>query len=138
MHPKFWTERTQQIWEKTFHPGNKSFAFELLWINLRTIYHSINTRIILQNLTFLTFHSRAIGNSWEKTFSTTTDGFSLHNLYRKLDGFDSPVIFVIEDIENRVFGAVLSCGFKVSENFYGNCKKLRYYYFMKNMFFSRH
>lgn len=69
------------------------------------------------------FPPRSVGNCWEKTFSSTQDGFSLHNLYRKLDGIDSPMLFVIEDIEGRVFGAVLSCAFKVSENFYGNSKE---------------
>ena len=47
---------------------------------------------------------------WKLAFSTQTDGFSLQNLYRTLEGdVDAPVLVVIADATGDVFGAYLTC-----------------------------
>jgi hypothetical protein len=66
------------------------------------------------------FPPSAVGCPVILTFSSSEHGYSLHNLYRKLETIDSPVILAILDSEGRAFGAVLSCAPKISEHFYGS------------------
>jgi len=61
----------------------------------------------------------AVGYPWILSFTTSKDGFSLHNLYRKLNNVDSPALIAIEDTKGRVFGALTSTCLKISGNFYG-------------------
>ena len=63
----------------------------------------------------------AIGNSWKLTFSTTKDGFCLKSLYRRMltCSTDSPVLIIIQDTKNRVFGVLASNALRISDHFYG-------------------
>jgi len=83
----------------------------------------IGTSEILQDdhLQQLSKHmpARVEGYPWTLVFSTSQNGCSLNSLYRKMVGVDSPVLLVIEDTQANVFGAVTSCGLRVSESFYG-------------------
>ena len=46
---------------------------------------------------------------WILVFSTSNQGFSLQNMMRKLSNFQqSPLLLVLSDLENNVFGAFLS------------------------------
>ena len=65
--------------------------------------------------------SRVIGNPWQLVFTTETDGFSLNNIYRKVDGLErnSPTLIAIRDTEDCCFGALVSDNPSVSEKFYG-------------------
>jgi hypothetical protein len=65
---------------------------------------------------------RATGCPWHLQFSTCKDGYSLHNLYRKLVKLDSPVLVVVEDLQGRVFGGLSSSTIKVSDHFFGTSK----------------
>ena len=60
-------------------------------------------------------------------FSTTRDGFSLQNLMRKLssleNGSSMPMLLVLSDLKNNVFGAYFSFVPTVSENFQGKFSK---------------
>ena len=62
-----------------------------------------------------------IGNPWQLVFTTETDGFSLNNIYRKVDGLErnSPTLIAIRDTEDCCFGALVSDNPSVSEKFYG-------------------
>lgn len=63
---------------------------------------------------------RIHGTKWQLVFSTSLDGFSLGNLYRKCQQeFSSPTLLCIEDNQGNVFGALLSCTIKLSAQFYG-------------------
>ncbi|XP_068436274.1 oxidation resistance protein 1 isoform X3 [Clinocottus analis] len=62
---------------------------------------------------------RTVGYSWQLTYSTSRHGASLKSLYRKLGGTDSPVLLVIKDALNDIFGAFLSHPLRLSETFYG-------------------
>ncbi|GFS79699.1 oxidation resistance protein 1 [Trichonephila clavipes] len=63
--------------------------------------------------------ARAVGYPWTRIFSTSFDGFLLKTLYRKMAEFDCPVIIVMQDYENAIFGALLSEPLKQSDTFYG-------------------
>jgi hypothetical protein len=63
--------------------------------------------------------ARAEGYAWSLIFSSAQHGFSLQTLYRRMAKFESPVLLVIMDTENNVFGALTSCSLRVSEHFYG-------------------
>lgn len=63
--------------------------------------------------------ARAEGYSWTLAFTTTTMGFSLKSLYRALSRYEGPVLLIIRDNEQSIFGAFSSCSLKPSESFYG-------------------
>ncbi|GIY46292.1 oxidation resistance protein 1 [Caerostris extrusa] len=63
--------------------------------------------------------ARAVGFPWTRIYSTSTDGFLLKSLYRKMRDFDCPVIIVMQDTENAIFGAMLSEPLRQSDGFYG-------------------
>ncbi|CAL1294143.1 unnamed protein product [Larinioides sclopetarius] len=44
--------------------------------------------------------ARAVGFPWTRIYSTSTDGFLLKTLYRKMTDFDCPVILIMQDTEN--------------------------------------
>ncbi|XP_037551465.1 nuclear receptor coactivator 7 [Nematolebias whitei] len=62
---------------------------------------------------------RTVGRTWQLTYSTSRHGASLKSLYRKLGSTDSPVLIVIKDALDEVFGAFLSHPLRPSETFYG-------------------
>uniref|UniRef100_A0A3Q3EJR1 Si:ch211-15d5.11 n=1 Tax=Labrus bergylta TaxID=56723 RepID=A0A3Q3EJR1_9LABR len=62
---------------------------------------------------------RTIGHTWQLAFSTSRHGASLKSLYRKLSSTDSPVLIVIKDALDEIFGAFLSHPLRPSETFYG-------------------
>ncbi|CAH2990193.1 unnamed protein product [Chilo suppressalis] len=68
--------------------------------------------------------ARAQGYMWSLAFSTSQHGFSLASMYRKMQRVDSPVLLVIQDTDNNVFGALTSCALHPSEHFYGTGESL--------------
>ncbi|XP_075874070.1 oxidation resistance protein 1 isoform X1 [Nelusetta ayraudi] len=62
---------------------------------------------------------RTVGRVWQLAYSTSRHGTSLKSLYRKLAATESPVLVVIKDALDEVFGAFLSHSLKISETFYG-------------------
>ncbi|XP_075146979.1 TLD domain-containing protein mustard isoform X7 [Haematobia irritans] len=70
--------------------------------------------------------ARAEGYSWSLAFSTSQHGFSLNSLYRKMQRLESPILIVIQDTEQNVFGALTSCSLHVSDHFYGTGESLLY------------
>ncbi|XP_063394516.1 oxidation resistance protein 1 isoform X11 [Cydia fagiglandana] len=68
--------------------------------------------------------ARAQGYMWSLAFSTSQHGFSLASMYRKMQRVDSPVLLVIQDTQNNVFGALTSCALHPSEHFYGTGESL--------------
>jgi len=63
---------------------------------------------------------RIIGTGWRLLFTTSSHGFSLSTLYRKFQtGTSSPSLLCIKDIEENVFGALISCPIKLWDHFYG-------------------
>ncbi|KAG5888498.1 hypothetical protein JTB14_015743 [Gonioctena quinquepunctata] len=63
--------------------------------------------------------ARAEGYAWTLIFSTSQHGFSLNSMYRKMSKLESPILMVIEDTDNNIFGALTSCALQVSDHFYG-------------------
>lgn len=63
--------------------------------------------------------ARAEGYAWTLAFTTSQMGFSLKSLYRSLSKYDGPVLLIIKDTEEVVFGAFCSCSLQPSESFYG-------------------
>ncbi|KAF7658312.1 hypothetical protein LDENG_00014740 [Lucifuga dentata] len=70
--------------------------------------------------------ARVQGYLWRLAYSTVTHGTSLKTLYRNLAGVDSPVLLVIKDMNNQVFGAFSTHPFRVSEHCYGTGETFLY------------
>ncbi|KAL4112451.1 hypothetical protein QTP88_016240, partial [Uroleucon formosanum] len=68
--------------------------------------------------------ARAEGYMWTLVFSTLQHGFSLNSMYRKMSKVESPILLVIQDTQNNVFGALTSCALKMSDHFYGTGESL--------------
>lgn len=62
---------------------------------------------------------RTIGYPWHLVYSTYKHGFSLKTLYRVMHGLESPILIVVKDTNDKVFGALTSEELKMSDHFYG-------------------
>lgn len=64
--------------------------------------------------------SRAVSRDWYLVYSTFKHGISLRTLYRNMVDFeDSPILLIVRDDCNKLFGAVVSCRLRISDHFYG-------------------
>ncbi|XP_064781144.1 nuclear receptor coactivator 7-like isoform X1 [Oncorhynchus masou masou] len=63
--------------------------------------------------------ARVQGYPWQLAYSTVEHGTSLKTLYRSLLEVDSPVLLVIKDMDNQLFGGYSTHPFRVSEHCYG-------------------
>ncbi|KAK3087028.1 hypothetical protein FSP39_000610 [Pinctada imbricata] len=63
--------------------------------------------------------ARTVGYPWTLNYSTDQHGFSLKTLYRDMHKMDSPVLMVVKDTRDNIFGALTSCELKQSDHFYG-------------------
>ncbi|KAK2713259.1 nuclear receptor coactivator 7-like [Artemia franciscana] len=79
---------------------------------------------------------RTEGCCWVRSFTTSEDGFSLSNLYRKLADITSPTLLVVEDTKAHIFGALVSCGIRISESFYGSGESFLFKFTPKLKVFS--
>ncbi|XP_060789333.1 oxidation resistance protein 1 isoform X2 [Neoarius graeffei] len=84
--------------------------------------------IVKQSLILNTQHVRELSSelppwtavhSWRLAYSTSKHGASLKTLYRKLSASDSPVLLLIRDDNEQVFGGFLSHPLHPSDTFYG-------------------
>lgn len=80
--------------------------------------------------------ARAEGYTWTLAFTTSQMGFSLKSLYRSLSRYEGPVLLIIKDTENVVFGAFCSCSLQTSESFYGTGET--YLFTFKQSIFERY
>ncbi|CAD6199693.1 unnamed protein product [Caenorhabditis auriculariae] len=65
---------------------------------------------------------RAEGYPWVNIYNSEKHGFSLTTMYRKMAEFDedlSPVLLIIRDTKEHVFGAVVSSAIRPSDHFTG-------------------
>ncbi|XP_055997399.1 nuclear receptor coactivator 7-like isoform X3 [Ostrea edulis] len=83
--------------------------------------HGQSTIIQDYHLEMLNQHMppRTIGYPWTLVYSTEQHGFSLKTLYRDMHGVDSPVMLLVKDTDDFIFGALTSCELKPSDHFYG-------------------
>lgn len=79
--------------------------------------------------------ARAEGYAWTLAFTTSQMGFSLKSLYRSLAKYEGPVLLIIKDSENVVFGCFCSCSLQASECFYGTGET--YLFTFKSQVFKR-
>ncbi|XP_025833673.1 oxidation resistance protein 1-like isoform X2 [Agrilus planipennis] len=85
------------------------------------------TEILTEEHRLALYHhlpARAEGYNWTLVFSTSQHGFSLNSMYRKMYKLESPILLLIQDTDNNVFGALTSCAFQVSDHFYGTGESL--------------
>ncbi|XP_078094282.1 nuclear receptor coactivator 7-like isoform X2 [Mustelus asterias] len=69
---------------------------------------------------------RTVGHPWLLAYSTSLHGFSLKTLYRRVANTDSPVLLVLKDTHNQVFGALTSHPPRPSDRFYGTGETFLY------------
>ncbi|XP_067867740.1 nuclear receptor coactivator 7 isoform X2 [Heterodontus francisci] len=69
---------------------------------------------------------RTVGHPWLLAYSTSSHGFSLKTLYRKVANTDSPVLLVLKDTHGQVFGALTSHPPRPSDRFYGTGETFLY------------
>ncbi|KAM6992403.1 nuclear receptor coactivator 7 [Tautogolabrus adspersus] len=70
--------------------------------------------------------ARVQGYHWRLAYSTVRHGTSLKTLYRSLADVDNPVLLVIKDMDNQLFGAFSTHPFRVSEHCYGTGETFLY------------
>nr|XP_033791962.1 nuclear receptor coactivator 7 isoform X2 [Geotrypetes seraphini] len=70
--------------------------------------------------------ARVQGYPWQLVYSTLEHGTSLKTLYRNLASLDSPVLLVVKDMDNQVFGAYATHPFKLSDHYYGTGETFLY------------
>lgn len=70
--------------------------------------------------------ARVQGYPWRLAYSTLEHGTSLKTLYRKSKSLDSPVLLVIKDMDNQIFGAYATHPFKFSDHYYGTGETFLY------------
>ncbi|XP_054030120.1 nuclear receptor coactivator 7 isoform X3 [Dryobates pubescens] len=70
--------------------------------------------------------ARVQGYPWRLAYSTLEHGTSLKTLYRKLASLDSPVLLVIKDMDNQIFGAYATHPFRFSDHYYGTGETFLY------------
>ncbi|KAG1941830.1 nuclear receptor coactivator 7 isoform X1 [Pimephales promelas] len=70
--------------------------------------------------------ARVQGYPWRLVYSTVVHGTSLKTLYRNLTELDCPVLMVIKDMDNQIFGAFSTHPFRVSEHCYGTGETFLY------------
>jgi len=64
--------------------------------------------------------SRLVGSDWRLIYSTSSHGFSLSSFYRRCStSTNGPTLLCIRDIEDNIFGALVSSPIVISESFYG-------------------
>ncbi|XP_074603263.1 TLD domain-containing protein 2-like [Brevipalpus obovatus] len=63
--------------------------------------------------------ARAVGYSWAMIYSTSQHGISLKTLYRTMTDYENPVLLIIQDTDDTVFGALTSTSLRTSDHFYG-------------------
>ncbi|XP_059589502.1 nuclear receptor coactivator 7 isoform X2 [Alligator mississippiensis] len=70
--------------------------------------------------------ARVQGYPWRLVYSTLEHGTSLKTLYRKSSSLDSPVLLVIKDMDNQIFGAYATHPFRFSDHYYGTGETFLY------------
>uniref|UniRef100_A0A7N8X3P4 Nuclear receptor coactivator 7-like n=1 Tax=Mastacembelus armatus TaxID=205130 RepID=A0A7N8X3P4_9TELE len=70
--------------------------------------------------------ARVQGYPWRLAYSTVKHGTSLKTLYRNLTDIDSPVLLVVKDMDNQIFGAFSTHPFRMSDHFYGTGETFLY------------
>ncbi|XP_040285034.1 nuclear receptor coactivator 7 isoform X2 [Bufo bufo] len=63
--------------------------------------------------------ARVQGYPWHLVYSTHQHGTSLKTLYRNVCSVDRPVLLVVKDMDNQVFGAYATHPFRISDHYYG-------------------
>ncbi|KAM9563910.1 nuclear receptor coactivator 7 isoform 4-T10 [Guaruba guarouba] len=70
--------------------------------------------------------ARVQGYPWRLVYSTLEHGTSLKTLYRKSSSLDSPVLLVVKDMDNQIFGAYATQPFRFSDHYYGTGETFLY------------
>ncbi|XP_061234397.1 nuclear receptor coactivator 7 isoform X4 [Neopsephotus bourkii] len=70
--------------------------------------------------------ARVQGYLWRLVYSTLEHGTSLKTLYRRSSSLDSPVLLVIKDMDNQIFGAYATQPFRFSDHYYGTGETFLY------------
>ncbi|GFU12072.1 nuclear receptor coactivator 7 [Nephila pilipes] len=58
-------------------------------------------------------------NPWELIYGSYAHGFSLKTMYRAMTQYDNPILIVIVNRNDAIFGAFLSSPLRMSDHFYG-------------------
>ncbi|VDK50990.1 unnamed protein product [Anisakis simplex] len=79
--------------------------------------------------------ARAEGYPWVNIYNSEKHGFSLHTFYRKMMEWDedmSPILLIIRDCQDHVFGGIASSAIRPSEHFFGTGDSSLLFKFVSN------
>ena len=79
---------------------------------------SLLSRPLLRELNYL-LPSRTVGHDLWLVYSSFVHGISLRTMYRNMEACSGPVVFVLRDDRQQLFGGVVSCPLRVSDHYYG-------------------
>ena len=79
---------------------------------------SLLNQRLLRELNYL-LPSRTVGHDMWLVYSSFVHGISLRTMYRNMEKCNGPVVFILKDDHQDVFGGVVSCPLRVSEHYYG-------------------
>ncbi|KAI6653346.1 Nuclear receptor coactivator 7-like [Oopsacas minuta] len=79
---------------------------------------SLLNQRLLRELNYL-LPSRTVGHDMWLIYSSFVHGISLRTMYRNMETCNGPVVFILKDDQQGVFGGVISCPLRVSEHYYG-------------------
>ena len=79
---------------------------------------SLLSRPLLRELNYL-LPSRTVGHDLWLVYSSFVHGISLRTMYRNMEKCTGPVVFILRDDRQHLFGGVVSCPLRVSDHYYG-------------------
>ena len=76
------------------------------------------SRPLLRELNYL-LPSRTVGHDLWLVYSSFVHGISLRTMYRNMEPCFGPIVFLLRDDRQQLFGGIVSCPLKVSDHYYG-------------------
>lgn len=73
---------------------------------------------------------------WRLTYSTDLHGYSLNTMFRNMALVDGPVLLIVKDFQNSVFGVLTSDPLMIKSKWYGRCESFLFTF--KNGDFRRY
>jgi len=101
--------------ETPYPPSRTAFDFPKL-PEESAFFHSASSTMLFS----FACMSSALGGSWHRLYTSSSDGLSFNRLQNSLLGYGGPTLLVIQATNGGIFGAFTASPWKESKDFYGN------------------